>query len=132
MNIIEQIHTKLPNTHLVMHGSSSVPQDLQDIINENGGEMPQTWGVPLEEIERGIKNGVRKINIDTDCRIAITGAIRKTLLKNPKEFDPRKYLGPAMIAMKKVCLERLQRFGAEGMASKIKVKNLDQMAISYF
>ena len=131
MNIIEQIHTKLPNTHLVMHGSSSVPQDLQDIINENGGEMPQTWGVPLEEIERGIKNGVRKINIDTDCRIAITGAIRKTLSKKPKEFDPRKYLGPAMDAMKKVCFDRLQRFGTEGMASKIKVKNLDQMTAFY-
>ena len=131
MNIIEQIHTKLPNTHLVMHGSSSVPQDLQDIINENGGEMPQTWGVPLEEIERGIKNGVRKINIDTDCRIAITGAIRKTLSKKPKEIDPRKYLGPAMDAMKRVCIERLQRFGAEGMASKIKVKDLDQMAEFY-
>ena len=131
MNIIEQIHTKLPNTHLVMHGSSSVPQDLQDIINENGGEMPQTWGVPLEEIERGIKNGVRKINIDTDCRIAMTGSIRKTLSTKPKEFDPRKYLGPAMDAMKRVCLDRLQRFGAEGMASKIKVKNLDQMAEFY-
>jgi fructose-bisphosphate aldolase class II len=131
MNIIEQIHEKLPNTHLVMHGSSSVPQDLQDIINENGGEMPQTWGVPLEEIERGIKNGVRKINIDTDCRIAITGAIRQTLSKRPKEFDPRKYLGPAMVAMNKVCLDRLQRFGAEGMASKIKVKNLDQMTSFY-
>ena len=131
MNIIEQIHKKLPNTHLVMHGSSSVPQDLQDIINENGGEMPQTWGVPLEEIERGIKNGVRKINIDTDCRIAITGAIRKTLFEKPKEFDPRKYLGPAMDAMKKVCRDRLYRFGAEGMASKIIVKNLDQMAAFY-
>ena len=131
MNIIEQIHTKLPNTHLVMHGSSSVPQELQDIINENGGEMPQTWGVPLEEIERGIKNGVRKINIDTDCRIAMTGSIRKTLSTKPKEFDPRKYLGPAMDAMKRVCLDRLQRFGAEGMASKIKVKNLDQMAEFY-
>ena len=93
--------------------------------------MPQTWGVPLEEIERGIKNGVRKINIDTDCRIAITGAIRKTFSKKPKEFDPRKYLGPAMDAMKKVCLDRLQRFGAEGKASKIKVKNLDQMATLY-
>ena len=131
MNIIEQIHSKLPNTHLVMHGSSSVPQDLQNIINENGGEMPQTWGVPLEEIERGIKNGVRKINIDTDCRIAITGSIRKTFSKKPKEFDPRKYLGPAMNAMKKVCLDRLRRFGAEGMASKIKVKNLDQMTAYY-
>ena len=131
MNVIEEIHKKIPNTHLVMHGSSSVPQELQNIINDNGGNMPQTWGVPLEEIERGIKNGVRKINIDTDCRIAITGSIRKTLKEKTEEFDPRKYLGPAMHAMKKVCLDRLQRFGAEGMASKIKVKNLDEIAKNY-
>ena len=131
MNVIEEIHKKIPNTHLVMHGSSSVPQELQNVINENGGNMPQTWGVPIEEIERGIKNGVRKINIDTDCRIAITGSIRKTLKEKTQEFDPRKYLGPAMDAMKKVCLDRFQRFGAEGMASKIKVKNLDEVAKNY-
>jgi fructose-bisphosphate aldolase class II len=131
MNVIEEIHKKIPNTHLVMHGSSSVPQELQNVINENGGKMPQTWGVPLEEIEKGIKNGVRKINIDTDCRIAITGSIRKTLKEKNEEFDPRKYLGPAMDAMKKVCLDRFQRFGAEGMASKIKVKNLDEIAKNY-
>ena len=99
MNVIEEIHRRLPNTHLVMHGSSSVPQDLQDIINEYGGEMPQTWGVPVEEIQRGIKHGVRKINIDTDNRMAMTGAIRKVFAENPGEFDPRKYLKPAMEAM---------------------------------
>ena len=131
MNVIEEIHKRLPNTHLVMHGSSSVPQELQDIINNYGGEMIQTWGVPLEEIERGIKNGVRKINIDTDCRMAMTGAIRKILIEKPGEFDPRKYLAPAMNAMKEVCIDRLKRFGAEGMASKIKVFTLDQMAHKY-
>ena len=131
MNVIEEIHKRMPNTHLVMHGSSSVPQELQDIINNYGGEMPQTWGVPLEEIERGIKNGVRKINIDTDCRMAMTGAIRKILAEKPSEFDPRKYLAPAMNAMKEVCIDRLKRFGAEGMASKIKVFTLDQMAHKY-
>ena len=131
MNVIEEIHKRMPNTHLVMHGSSSVPQELQDIINNYGGEMPQTWGVPLEEIEKGIKNGVRKINIDTDCRMAMTGAIRKILIEKPNEFDPRKYLAPAMNAMKEVCSDRLKRFGAEGMASKIKVFTLDQMAHKY-
>jgi fructose-bisphosphate aldolase class II len=94
--VIEEIHRRLPDTHLVMHGSSSVPQDLQDIINQYGGEMPQTWGVPVEEIQRGIKNGVRKVNIDTDNRMAMTGQIRKIgLSENPGEFDPRKYLKPA-------------------------------------
>ncbi len=99
MNVIEEIHRKLPNTHLVMHGSSSVPQDLQDIINANGGKMKPTWGVPVAEIQRGIKHGVRKINIDTDNRMAMTGQIRKVLKDNPEEFDPRKYLKPAMEAM---------------------------------
>ena len=100
MNVIEEIHRRLPNTHLVMHGSSSVPQDLQDVINQYGGEMPQTWGVPVEEIQRGIKHGVRKINIDTDNRMAMTGQIRKVLSEKPGEFDPRKYLKPAMDAMR--------------------------------
>ena len=121
----------MPNTHLVMHGTSSVPQELQDIVNKYGGEIPQTWGVPIEEIEKGIKNGVRKINIDTDCRMAMTGAIRKILVEKPNEFDPRKYLAPAMDAMKEICSDRLKRFGAEGMASKIKVFTLDQMAHKY-
>ena len=107
MNVIEEIHRKLPNTHLVMHGSSSVPQDLQDIINANGGKMKPTWGVPVSEIQRGIKNGVRKINIDTDNRMAMTGQIRKVLNDNPEEFDPRKYLKPAMEAMAKLCKQRL-------------------------
>ena len=103
-----------------MHGSSSVPQDLQDIINQYGGKMPQTWGVPVEEIQRGIKHGVRKINIDTDNRMAMTGQIRKVLAENPGEFDPRKYLKPAMEAMTKLCKQRLQEFSTAGQASKIK------------
>ena len=118
MNVIEEIHRRLPNTHLVMHGSSSVPQDLQDIINKYGGEMPQTWGVPVEEIQRGIKHGVRKINIDTDNRMAMTGAIRKVLAEKPGEFDPRKYLKPAMEAMRKLCKQRFEEFGTAGQASQ--------------
>ncbi len=131
MNVIEEIHRRLPNTHLVMHGSSSVPQDLQDVINEFGGVMPQTWGVPVEEIQRGIKHGVRKINIDTDNRMAITGAIRKYFAEHPGEFDPRSYLKPAKEAMRKVCIQRFQDFGAEGMASKIKPLSTAQMAKRY-
>jgi fructose-bisphosphate aldolase class II len=131
MNVIEEIHRRLPNTHLVMHGSSSVPQDLQDIINKYGGEMPQTWGVPVEEIQRGIKHGVRKINIDTDNRMAMTGAIRKIFVENPGEFDPRKYLKPAMEAMRAVCQQRMEEFGGAGMASKIKPLPLSAMAKRY-
>jgi len=131
MNVIEEIHRRLPNTHLVMHGSSSVPQELQDIINAYGGEMPQTWGVPVAEIQRGIKHGVRKVNIDTDCRMAMTGAIRKVLIENPTEFDPRKFLKPAMAAMGKVVLDRFQEFGTAGHASKIKVLPLSAMAKRY-
>jgi fructose-bisphosphate aldolase class II len=132
MNVIEEIHRKLPNTHLVMHGSSSVPQDLQDIINKFGGQMKPTWGVPVAEIQRGIKNGVRKINIDTDNRMAMTGQIRKVLSENPSEFDPRKYLKPAMEAMTKLCKARLQEFNTAGQASKIKkVLTTAQMAQRY-
>jgi fructose-bisphosphate aldolase class II len=131
MNVIEEIHRRLPNTHLVMHGSSSVPQDLQDIINEFGGQMPQTWGVPVEEIQRGIKHGVRKINIDTDNRMAITGAIRKLLVEKPGEFDPRAYLKPAKEAMRKVCEQRFKEFWADGQASKIKPLSTAQMAKRY-
>ena len=131
MDVVKKIHQKLPNTHLVMHGSSSVPQDLQDIINKYGGAMPQTFGVPIEEILVGIKNGVRKINIDTDCRMAITGQIRKVFAEEPKEFDPRKYLKPAMAAMQKLCEERYQQFGTAGKASKIKVISLADMAKRY-
>src|SRR4030081_1798269 len=132
MNVIEEIHRKLPNMHLVMHGSSSVPQDLQDIINANGGKMKPTWGVPVEEIQRGIKNGVRKINIDTDNRMAMTGQIRRVLAEEPGEFDPRKYLKPAMDAMQKLCKQRLQEFNTAGQASKIKrISTLAEMAARY-
>ncbi len=132
MNVIEEIHRRLPTTHLVMHGSSSVPQELQDIINQFGGEMPQTWGVPVEEIQRGIKNGVRKINIDTDNRMAMTGQIRRVLQENPGEFDPRKYLKPARDAMTKLCVERLEQFNTAGQASKIgKIIPLADMANRY-
>ena len=120
MSQIEAIHKRIPNTHLVMHGSSSVPQELQDIINEFGGKIKQTWGVPVEEIQRGIKSGVRKINVDTDCRLAITGAVRKVLMQNPEKFDPRDYLKPAREAMKQVCKDRMIAFGQAGNASKIK------------
>ena len=121
MGRIEEIHRRLPNTHLVMHGSSSVPQDLQDIINEFGGEMRQTYDVPVEEIQRGIKSGVRKINVDTDNRMAMTGAIRKVLKQNPEKFDPRDYLKPARAAMKELCKARMIAFGQAGHASKIAV-----------
>ena len=119
MERIEEIHKKLPNTHLVMHGSSSVPQELQDIINQFGGDIRQTWGVPVEEIQRGIKSGVRKINVDTDNRLAMTGAIRKVLAENPSKFDPRDYLKPAREAMKQVCVDRMVAFGQAGNASKL-------------
>ena len=120
MNRIEEIHAKLPNTHLVMHGSSSVPQELQDIINKYGGEMKQTYGVPVEEIQRGIKSGVRKINVDTDCRMAITGAIRKVFAEDPSAFDPRAYLKPARTAMKEVCVARMTSFGQAGNGAKLR------------
>ena len=120
MSRIEEIHKRIPNTHLVMHGSSSVPQELQDIINQYGGKIKQTWGVPVEEIQRGIKSGVRKINVDTDCRLAITGAIRKVLFESPEKFDPRDFLKPARTAMKEVCVARMIAFGQAGNASKIK------------
>jgi fructose-bisphosphate aldolase class II len=120
MSTIAAIHAKLPNTHLVMHGSSSVPQELQDLINAHGGEMPQTYGVPVEEIERGIRMGVRKVNIDTDCRMAMTGQFRKVAQEKPSEFDPRKFNIPAMEALEKLCRDRFERFGTAGHASKIK------------
>ena len=132
MNVIEEIHRKLPGMHLVMHGSSSVPQELQDVINAFGGRMPQTWGVPVEEIQRGIKHGVRKVNIDTDNRMALTGQIRRVLTQHPDEFDPRKYLKPAMEAMVKLCRQRLEEFGAAGKASKIaSIIPLAEMARRY-
>ena len=131
MSVIEAIHKKLPNTHLVMHGSSSVPQELQDVINAYGGAMPQTFGVPVEEIVRGIKHGVRKVNIDTDCRMAMTGQFRRIATENPKEFDPRKFLKPAMDAMRDLCRLRLEAFGTAGNAGKIKVIAMDDMAKRY-
>jgi fructose-bisphosphate aldolase, class II len=131
MNVIEEIHRRLPSVHLVMHGSSSVPEDLQEIINRYGGEMKPTWGVPVEEIQRGIKHGVRKVNIDTDNRMAMTGAIRKVFAENPSEFDPRKYLKPAADAMEKLVAERLEQFGTAGNASKIKVIPVGEMAKRY-
>ncbi|HBV54104.1 MAG TPA: fructose-bisphosphate aldolase class II [Rhodobacteraceae bacterium] len=131
MDTIRQIHEKLPNTHLVMHGSSSVPQYLQDLINTYGGNMSQTYGVPIEEIERGIKMGVRKVNIDTDNRMALTGTFRRIAQENPAEFDPRKFLVPAMEEMEKLCRDRFERFGTAGNASKIKAISMDDMALAY-
>ncbi len=122
MGRIEEIHKRLPNTHLVMHGSSSVPQDLQDIINQYGGNIRQTWGVPVEEIQRGIQHGVRKINVDTDNRLAITGAIRKVFSETPDKFDPRAYLKPARAAMRKVCEARMNSFGQAGWGAKLREK----------
>src|SRR5690349_12935608 len=131
MHVIEAVHKKLPNTHLVMHGSSSVPQDLQQIINEYGGGLKQTWGVPVSEIQRGIKLGVRKINVDTDNRLAMTGAIRKMLWEHKAEFDPRAYLKPAKEAMRKVYKQRFEEFGAAGWADKIKPLPMSAMAKRY-
>jgi fructose-bisphosphate aldolase class II len=122
MSRIEEIHAKLPNTHLVMHGSSSVPQELQDMINKYGGQMKQTYGVPVEEIQRGIKSGVRKINVDTDNRMAMTAAIRKVFVESPEKFDPRDYLKPARASMKQVCVDRMTAFGQAGNASKLRKK----------
>ncbi len=131
LDVVREIHQRLPNLHLVMHGSSSVPQDLQDLINDNGGEMPQTFGVPVEEIAEGIKHGVRKINIDTDCRMAMTGQYRKIAKENPREFDPRKFNIPAMAEMEKVCRARLEAFGAAGQAQKITPRPPTEMANRY-
>jgi fructose-bisphosphate aldolase class II len=131
MDTIKKIHAKLPNTHIVMHGSSSVEPYLQDIINKYGGKLKPTWGVPVEEIQLGIKHGVRKINVDTDNRLAITGAIRKVFAESPEKFDPRDYLKPAREAMKKVCIDRMIAFGQAGNADKIKQVSLAEMAKRY-
>jgi len=128
---IREIHARIPNTHLVMHGSSSVPQDWLNIINQYGGAMGETYGVPVSEIVEGIKHGVRKINIDTDLRMASTGAIRKYMAENPKDFDPRKYLAVARTAMKDICKARYEAFGCAGQASKIKPMALEKMAGRY-
>ncbi|MGB1189612.1 MAG: class II fructose-bisphosphate aldolase [Pseudomonadales bacterium] len=128
---IKQIHQKIPNTHLVMHGSSSVPQDWLAVINEFGGEIPETYGVPVSEIQEGIRHGVRKVNIDTDLRLASTGAIRRFLAQNPAEFDPRKYLAASTKAMKEIVIARYEAFGTAGHASSIKPVNLEAMAQRY-
>jgi fructose-bisphosphate aldolase class II len=128
---VKAIHARIPDTHLVMHGSSSVPQDWLEIINTHGGDMGETYGVPVEEIVEGIRNGVRKVNIDTDLRMASTGAIRKHLQDNPANFDPRKYLKAATDAMRDLCMNRYEAFGAAGQASKIKVVNLEDMTARY-
>ncbi len=128
---IKEIHARIPDTHLVMHGSSSVPQDWLKIINEHGGDMGETYGVPVEEIQEGIKHGVRKVNIDTDLRMASTGAVRKFLAENPSVFDPRKWLKASTDAMKDICKERYEAFGTAGNASKIRVVSLEEMVRHY-
>ncbi len=128
---IKEIHARIPDTHLVMHGSSSVPQDWLKIIHEFGGDIGETYGVPVEEIQQGIKYGVRKVNIDTDLRLAATGAIRRHLAENPKNFDPRKYFKAAKDAMKQICKDRYEAFGCAGMASKIKPISLEDMYKRY-
>ena len=128
---IKEIHKRIPDTHLVMHGSSSVPQDWLKIIHEFGGDIGETYGVPVEEIQEGIKYGVRKVNIDTDLRLAITGAIRRSLAKNPKNFDPRKFLKDSVQAGKDICKARYEAFGSAGKASKIRVIDLEDMTKRY-
>src|SRR4051812_47166604 len=128
---IKAIHARIPNTHLVMHGSSSVPQDLLQVIRENGGEMKETYGVPVEEIQEGIRHGVRKINIDTDIRLAMTAAIRKFLAANRSAFDPRDYLKPARAAAKEICKQRYTQFGCAGQGSKLQPMPLEKMASRY-
>jgi len=128
---IKEIHQRIPNTHLVMHGSSSVPQELLAEIRQFGGDMKETYGVPVEEIQEGIKHGVRKINIDTDIRLAMTAAVRRYLAENPSKFDPRDYLKPAREAAMKICKARYLSFGCEGQAAKIKPLPLDKMAEKY-
>jgi fructose-bisphosphate aldolase class II len=131
MDVIEKIHAKLPNTHIVMHGSSSVPQEWQKVFNEHGGKMKETYGVPVEEIVRGIKHGVRKVNIDTDLRLAAAAEFRRVANTKKDEFDPRKFLKPAMDAMSQVCKARFDAFGTAGHASKIKVIPMSEMAKRY-
>ena len=131
MDVIEEIHRRLPNAHLVMHGSSAVPEELVKIINDHGGDMQNTYGVPIAEVQRGIQHGVRKVNVDTDNRLAITGAIRKVFAEKPAEFDPRKYLGPAREAMARECAKRMVAFGQAGNASKIAQKPCTEMIDFY-
>jgi fructose-bisphosphate aldolase class II len=128
---IKEIHARLPNTHLVMHGSSSVPQDWLKIVNDFGGDLGETYGVPVNEIQQGIKYGVRKVNIDTDLRLASTGSIRRHLAENPKNFDPRKFLAVSTDAMQRICEDRMEAFGTSGQASSIKPINLEEMVLRY-
>lgn len=128
---IKAIHARIPNTHLVMHGSSAVPQDWLAIINEYGGEIPETYGVPVEQVVEGIKHGVRKVNIDTDLRLASTGAIRRYLALHPSEFDPRKYFMESLSAMRDICVARYESFGTAGNASKIKPLSLGDVQLAY-
>ncbi|HLG46872.1 MAG: class II fructose-bisphosphate aldolase [Pseudomonadota bacterium] len=131
MHVVKAIHERLPGIHLVMHGSSSVPESLQELFNRYGGEMPKTWGVPIEEIQAGIRHGVRKVNIDTDCRLAMAAQIRRIATEKRSEFDPRKFLQPSMDALKTLCRERYEQFGSAGHASKIKPLSLAEMAKRY-
>ncbi len=128
---IKEIHKRIPDTHLVMHGSSSVPQEWLKVINEYGGDMGETYGVPVEEIQEGIRHGVRKVNIDTDLRLAVTGVLRRFFAKDRREFDPRKYLSKATAAMSDICMARYEAFGTAGQANKIKVMSLEKMAKRY-
>jgi fructose-bisphosphate aldolase class II len=128
---IKEINRRLPNTHLVMHGSSSVPQDLLAVINQYGGKIKETYGVPVSEIQEAIKYGVRKINIDTDIRLAMTGAVRKYMAENPEKFDMRDWMKPAREAAYKICKQRYLEFGCEGQAAKIKPLPLEQVAQRY-
>ncbi|MAE28820.1 MAG: fructose-bisphosphate aldolase class II [Planctomycetota bacterium] len=131
MEVIREIHQRMPDCHMVMHGSSSVPKELVDIINEYGGSMPETYGVPVEDIQEGIRHGVRKINVDTDNRLAITGAIRKAFMEDGSQFDPRYYLKPARAAMAEVCKARMLAFGQAGHAAGVEVKSLDDLKAFY-
>jgi fructose-bisphosphate aldolase class II len=130
INRIKEIHRRIPNTHLVMHGSSSVPQEWLAIIREHGGDIKETYGVPVEEIQEGIRHGVRKVNIDTDIRLAMTGAMRRAMTKNPSEFDPRKFFKDATVAARDVCIDRFNAFGCADMASRIAPRPLDAYAMN--
>jgi len=131
INRIKAIHQRIPNTHLVMHGSSSVSQECLETIRKFGGVIKETYGVPVSQIVEGIKNGVRKVNIDTDIRLAMTAAIRQYMVENPEEFDPRVFFKAAILASKRLCKERFEAFGSAGMASHIKVIAMDNMAARY-
>jgi fructose-bisphosphate aldolase class II len=128
---IKQIHARIPNTHLVMHGSSSVPQEWLDVIRHNGGQIKETYGVPVEEIQQGIRHGVRKVNIDTDIRLAMTGAMRRLMFAKPEEFDPRKFLADAIKAARDICKQRFEAFGSVGKASMIRPMALERMTSLY-